>query len=148
MPGAIMSLSKIELCGLLPHTGSMCLLEGVQRWSDDEIVCTATSHRDSANPLRRNGVLLAVCGVEYAAQAMGVHGRLVSANHAKPAAGFLVSVRDLLLHAEHFDDVEATLMIHVRRLAANADTVMCEFDVSAADRRLVTGRATLLLEAR
>jgi predicted hotdog family 3-hydroxylacyl-ACP dehydratase len=98
--------------------------------------------------MRRDGVLPAVCGVEYAAQAMGLHGRLVSANHAKPAAGFLVSLRDLTLHAEHFDDVEATLTIHVRRLASNADSVMCEFDVSAADRRLLSGRATLLLEAR
>ncbi len=143
-----MTLNRTQLCAMLPHTGSMCLLDAVQRWNDDEIVCTATSHRDPANPMRRDGVLPAVAGIEYAAQAIGVHGRLALARHDKPAAGFLISLRDVTLSAERFDDVEAPLTIHVRRLAANADTVMCEFDVTAADRRLLAGRATLLLEAR
>jgi predicted hotdog family 3-hydroxylacyl-ACP dehydratase len=141
-----MSLSKMELCGLLPHAGSMCLLEAVQSWNDDEIVCTATSHRDPANPMRHDGVLPAVCGVEYAAQAMGIHGRLVSAQHAKPAAGFLVSLRDLMLYAERLDDAPGPLTIHARRVADSGESVLCEFSIKIADRRLLGGRATLLLE--
>jgi predicted hotdog family 3-hydroxylacyl-ACP dehydratase len=146
MPGAIMSLSKIELCGLLPHTGSMCLLAGVQSWSEREIVCTATSHRDPANPLRCNGVLPAVSGVEYAAQAMGVHGRLTAHKSAKPAAGFLASLRDVKLHAERLDDVTDTLTIEARRVADTGASVLCEFSVRAATRELLSGRALLLLE--
>jgi predicted hotdog family 3-hydroxylacyl-ACP dehydratase len=145
---ANVSLSKTEISGLVPHTGSMCLLEAVHSWTDDEIVCTATSHHDRANPLRRGDRLPAIAGVEYAAQAMGVHGRLAAKDNTKPAAGFLLSLRDLVLSAERIDDVSGPLTVRARRLADTGGTVMCAFDVSADGRTLVTGRATLLLEAQ
>ena len=64
----------------IPHKGSMCLLDGVTQWSEAEIVCHATSHRDPGNPLRSvdrdvNGLGI-TAGIEYAAQAMAVHGAI------------------------------------------------------------------------
>jgi predicted hotdog family 3-hydroxylacyl-ACP dehydratase len=141
-----MSLGHTEICELLPHTGAMCLLESVQTWDAEGIVCTAVSHRDPANPLRRDGMLPAVCGIEYAAQSIGVHGRLVADNRAKPAAGYLASLRDIVLHADRIDDAGAVLTIETCRLAGTGESVMCEFRVRAAERELVRGRATLLLE--
>jgi predicted hotdog family 3-hydroxylacyl-ACP dehydratase len=143
-----MVLSKEDICGLLPHTGAMCLLDAVQSWDGDEIECRAGSHRDPANPLRRAGVLPAVCLVEYVAQAIGVHGRLATGTDAKPAAGYLASLRDLVLHVERLDDIAEVLDIRARRLAASGESVMCEFSVGAAGRELARGRATLLLEVR
>ena len=99
-----MPLVKSEICHLLPHTGDMCLLDTVRQWSDEEIVCDTSSHRDPANPLRCGDRLAAVSGVEYAAQAIGVHGRLVARNDAKPTAGFLASLRELLYPLK-FDSV-------------------------------------------
>ena len=48
------------------------------------------------NPLASGGRLDAVCGVEYAAQAMAVHGGLTAVPRAAPAAGYLASVRTCL----------------------------------------------------
>jgi predicted hotdog family 3-hydroxylacyl-ACP dehydratase len=141
-----MLLGHAELCQLLPHTGDMCLLESVQRWNGDEIVCSVTSHRDPANPLRRGGVLPAVSGVEYAAQAIGVHGRLVAQKQAKPAAGFLMSLRDVNLQVPRLDDAGDVLTVEARRIADTGESVMCEFTLRAARRELLSGRATLLLE--
>ena len=66
-------LSKAALCRLIPHQGTMCLLDTVERWDDTSITCTTASHRDATNPLRRDNQLEAICGLEYAAQAMAVH---------------------------------------------------------------------------
>ena len=142
-----MSLSQAEIAQLIPHTGTMCLLESVRQWDADRIVCTAVSHRDPANPLRRDGMLPAVCGVEYAAQAMGVHGRLATNNRTKPAAGYLASLREVVLHVERLDEGGDQLTVEVRRLADSGESVMCEFTIRSAERTLLSGRATLLLEA-
>lgn len=140
-------LSKAEICDLLPHTGAMCLLDAVEHWNDDEIICRTTSHRDAANPLRRNGVLASIAGIEYAAQAIGAHGRLASRNQAKPAAGFLASLRDVTLTVDRLDDIADVLRVRVQRLADSGESVMCRFSITAQDRELLSGRATLLLEA-
>ena len=55
----------------------MVLLDGVTSWSDDRIVGHSTRHRDRANPLAVDGRLSSVCGIEFAAQAMAVHGALL-----------------------------------------------------------------------
>jgi len=142
------SLTKADLCLLLPHTGAMCLLDEVVESNDREIRCRSRSHRDPSNPLRREGRLPAICGIEYVAQAMGIQGRLARRDADKPTAGFLASLRDVQLSVEWLDDVDAPLDILVRRIADSADSVMCEFELRAGERRLLTGRATLLLEAR
>ena len=56
----------------------MCLLDAVLDWDDARITCRATSHADPANPLRADGRLGAANGIEYAAQAMAVHGALLA----------------------------------------------------------------------
>ena len=141
-----MPLTKTEICDLLPHTGSMCLLDGVQRWDENEIVCVAESHRDLLNPLRRAGVLPAVSGVEYAAQAMGVHGGLVSRlSESKPSVGYLASLRDVALRVTRLDDVAGPLLVRARRVADTVGSVMCDFELSTDGNTLVSGRATLLM---
>ncbi len=66
----------------IPHQGSMCLLDAVLHWDSQHLVCCATSHRQAGNPLRQFDRLGAACGIEYAAQAMAVHGVLV-ADHGR-----------------------------------------------------------------
>ena len=34
----------------IPHQGSMCLLDGVEEWDAQHILCRATSHRAPDNP--------------------------------------------------------------------------------------------------
>ena len=64
----------------IPHKGRMCLLDAVLSWDATRIRCRSASHRTPDNPLRAHGRLGAACGIEYAAQAMAVHGALVAAS--------------------------------------------------------------------
>ena len=61
----------------IPHQGTMCLLDEVLTWNTQRVQCRSSTHRNRANPLRAHDRLGAVCGIEYAAQAMAVHGALI-----------------------------------------------------------------------
>ncbi len=63
---------------LVPHAGNMCLLERVVACDAASIRCETRSHLDQSNPLRRNGHLASICAIEYAAQAMALHGALTA----------------------------------------------------------------------
>ncbi len=139
-----MKLSKEQLCQLIPHAGEMCLLDRVEHWDDTTIVCTSSTHLDPANPLRNHDYLHAVCGVEYAVQAMAVHGGLLTAGLSTP--GLLVSVRDVHLSAQRIDNVQGQLEVRATRIMADAGSLIYRFVVSAAETELVSGRATVLLQ--
>src|ERR1700747_1616723 len=107
----------------IPHKGRMCLLDEVLAWDARRIRCRSATHRATDNPLRSHGRLGAACGIEYAAQAMAVHGALVAASaplertvssNARasigPAIGYLASVRNVVLCVERLDDIEADLI--------------------------------------
>lgn len=135
------------ICARLPHAGRMCLLERLEDWDEDSIVCIATSHRDPANPLRAHDRLHAVCGVEYAAQAMALHGGLLNAADTTPAVGYLASVRDLKLDIEDLSGIAADLRIRAQRLSGDAGGFIYEFDIRADGRLLVSGRVAAKLLA-
>ena len=78
------SLSAAEIYRRIPHSGAMRLLAGVTFWNDSSIVCSATSHMEIDNPLRDNGVLSNVHALEYAAQAIAVHGSLLMDEASEP----------------------------------------------------------------
>lgn len=121
----------------------MCLLDEVQSWDASHIVCLSNSHLAKDNPLRSKNRLHAVCGVEYAAQAMAVHGALLS---SKPtAAGYLVSVRNLKLNRLYLDDTVEKLSVNAKRLMGGPDGLVYEFLVNAHMETILSGRATILL---
>jgi predicted hotdog family 3-hydroxylacyl-ACP dehydratase len=141
-----MPLTRADIARLIPHSGTMCLLDGVSAWDDTSIRCTAVSHRDPDNPLREAGRLAAVCGVEYAAQAMAVHGGLASGGK-RPAAGYLASVRDLTCNAGRLDDVAEDLIIEAEKLMGEGSSVIYGFTVRAGTRELLSGRAAVVIDA-
>ena len=88
-------VNKAEIRTLIPHSGSMCLLDSVTEWDDRSINCISNTHRDPANPLRRDGRLSAVHAFEYAAQAAAVHGGLRARSVGVTAPpGYLAALRD------------------------------------------------------
>lgn len=131
----------------IPHQGSMCLLDAVLDTSPTHIRCRACSHRDIANPLRSGGRLGIACGIEYAAQAMAVHGGLLAEGSQPPRQGYLVSVRDVRFGAERLDDIAADLDIEAERLSGDDNMVLYRFAVSAAGVMLLHGRAAVILDA-
>ena len=134
----------------IPHQGRMALLAGVVDASPGAIVCRADSHRAADHPLRQGGRLGAACGVEYAAQAMALHGALAAEQRgaARPAAGFLVSLRGVALHATRLDEVAGELTVAAQCEADNGDHCVYAFQLSADGRPLVDGRAVVMLDVK
>jgi len=135
----------------IPHHGRMCLLDQVASWSSDRISCRSGGHRAADHPLRAHGRLGVACGIEFAAQAMAVHGALVAelpeardGPGAKPRAGFLASVRGVRLHVARLDDVESDLICDALRIAGDQGTILYEFEVRSSAAPLLSGRATVL----
>ena len=129
----------------IPHHGSMCLLDSVIAHDGQQVRCLALSHRSSDNPLRAHGRLAAACGIEYAAQAMAVHGALLAAG-AEPRPGFLASVRGAVLHVGRLDDIEQDLTVEAVRVTGDSGTVLYDFSLWAGERLLVEGRAAIVLD--
>jgi len=132
----------------IPHQGSMCLLENVLEWSAQRIVCDALSHTDPRNPLRAADRLGAATGVEYAAQAMAVHGALLAQSAAAPTQGYLTSVRGLRLHVDRLDDQAGPLRITAERLSGDARLILYQFQLHHGERCLIEGRASVVLDAQ
>jgi predicted hotdog family 3-hydroxylacyl-ACP dehydratase len=143
-----MVLNRDAIAALIPHQGAMCLLEEVLSTNDAGIVCRAVSHRDSGHPLREDGILPAVCGIEYAAQAMAVHG----ASSGRPQgtarqtrhAGGRAGCR---LHVERLDDMRTISSFPRCMLVAEEGGSSTSSFSSAGAKELVRGRAAVSLAA-
>ncbi len=131
----------------IPHRGNMCLLDRVLEWDDERVRCAALSHRDPGNPLRAGGMLSAVHGIEYAAQAMAVHRALRELDdEARAPRGMLASVRDVTLHVDRLDDIGGEIAVDANRVSGDLDVVLYEFRIDAGGRVLVSGRVAALLD--
>ena len=148
-----MALDRHWIESHIPHQGGMCLLDEVLHWSSARVQCRSATHRDPTNPLRAKDRLAAVCGIEYAAQAMAVHGALIASRLATspkyiPVAGYLASLRNVVLYAERLDDLEEDLVATAELVTGDDRTVLYDFSVSAGERTLLAGRATIVFNAR
>lgn len=142
-----MLIGQAEIRALIPHAGDMCLLAGVTQWDAARITCVALSHRDAGNPMARNGRIGALCGIEFAAQAMAVHGGLTGLVGQRPRAGLLVSVRDVDAKVEFLSDYSEDLQIVAEQLMSETSSVCYSFTLHAGDKELLRGRATVVLDA-
>jgi predicted hotdog family 3-hydroxylacyl-ACP dehydratase len=142
-----MQLDRAWIASRIPHQGSMCLLDRVDAWDAQQVRCIATSHRAVDNPLRSHGRLAAACGIEYAAQAMAVHGALTVPAAERPRLGYLASVRGATLHVPRLDDIADDLAVEAVRFGGDANSILYDFALRAAGRLLVEGRAAVILNA-
>jgi predicted hotdog family 3-hydroxylacyl-ACP dehydratase len=165
-------LNRAWIEARIPHQGRMCLLDEVLDWDAQHIRCRTATHRAPDNPLRSHNRLGIACGIEYAAQAMALHGALaggaanvpanVLANVAADGAvdgalntiagrssrvGLLASVRDVRLVVLRLDDIESDLICEVTHLAGDSLTALYEFALRDRDKSLLSGRASVILDA-
>lgn len=137
-----MHIDRGRIAAMIPHAGTMCLLDAVVRWDATSIRCLTRCHRRADNPLRRpDGALGAVCGVEIAAQAMALHGRLIADRVDPPVPGYLASVRDVRLRVACLDQVADELVVDAELLMEGARGASYRFVVGAD---LLSGRATVM----
>lgn len=136
------------IAGHIPHRGAMCLLDEVVDWNAQRIRCEARNQASPDHPLRAEGRLAALCGIEYAAQAMAVHGALLRTGAATaPRVGYLASVRKVEIHAERLDTVAGPLTVEAERIGGDERQVLYEFTLRAGGAVLLTGRAAVVLDA-
>ncbi|MFO1418897.1 MAG: hydroxymyristoyl-ACP dehydratase [Methylotetracoccus sp.] len=131
---------------LLPHKGAMCLLDRVISWDRRHIRCTAVSHRAIDNPLRERGRVDGICLIEYAAQAVALHGGLIGNGAAAP--GYLAAVRDVRLAVRALERIDAELVIEAECELADPSGLLYRFAIEAAGAKLGSGRLSISLARR
>ena len=130
---------------LIPHRGTMCLIDFVVDWGDQNIRARSESHRRADNPLRSDGMLRSVHLCEYAAQAMALHGGLLAQRNGTVAApGLLVSLRAVRLHGSRIDDLPHALDIHAEKLLDGGSSWQYAFRIEHDGVVLAEGRAAVL----
>jgi predicted hotdog family 3-hydroxylacyl-ACP dehydratase len=139
-------MDKAAIAVLIPHAGAMCLLDAVLAWDSAGITCLTDSHRAVGNPLAVDGCLDAVCGIEYASQAMALHGSLVAGGR-RPAAGYLASVREMVCSVERLDLLQGDLRVRAELLIAQAARVIYRFELTCDAGPVLSGRAAVVIDA-
>lgn len=131
-------LTQTEFSHLIPHVGSMMLIDHVDSWNSKNIHCTTQSHLNSDNPLRFKGSLSAMHLIEYGAQSMAIHGGLLS---GKSSPGFLAAVRGAHFHIDNLDTLTSSLHIIAKAELKIENGAVYSF-------RITDDQNTLLLDAR
>ena len=148
----MMPPSTLDAAGIarrIPHAGPMALLERLLAWTPQSIECEAIGHTAPDHPLRSASGLLAPAAIEYAAQAMALHGALIHEAQADPDAGptpgFLASVRSVQCHVPRLDTLGASLWVRAERLAGEGQHILYRFTVHAGATPVAEGRAAVVL---
>ena len=141
-----MPIDRERIAELIPHAGAMCLLDEVSSWDATHVRASSRRHRDPKNPLRTAGGLATLSAIEYAAQAMAVHGALAGAVNERPRAGYLVSLRKVVCSAPHLDDLEGDLFVDAEQMMADGASVMYAFSLRIGESEVLSGNATVMLD--
>ncbi len=130
----------------IPHSGRMCLLDEVIEWNAQHVRCRSLTHLDADHPLRAHGCLGIACGIEYAAQAMAVHGALIGSGTLRSEVGFLAGLRDVRLGALRLDDIQGDLICEASLVAGDRSGALYDFAITSQARHLLSGRATVIFD--
>ncbi len=138
-------LNHAEICQLIPHAGGMCLLDRVIAWDTATITCATLTHRRSNNPLRNTNGLPMSALIEYAAQAMAVHGCLLTKDSGTVMQeGYLAALRDVKLRQGWLSDIDVALLIKAERLFVDGGNMIYNMSASAQGQELMAGRASVV----
>ena len=138
--------AELTIADLIPHAGSMCLLERIVGWDDTHVQLATQSHARADNPLRHAGRLSVVMLCEYGAQATTVHGGLLAARTGGRAPpGFLVSLRDVTLTGVALEQLAGEIDVQATRLHGDGSGWQYTFAVSHQGRLLASGRTAIML---
>ena len=140
-------LDRAAILRLIPHQGRSCLLDRCLGWTDRTILCATAAHRDPHNPLRRDGLLHAVCGAEVGMQAAALHGALCAGG--APRQGMIVSLRDLRWTSARLDDLASDILRIEATLQASQTTGGAYmFRLLDGPMAVVEGRGVVIYDIR
>ena len=82
---------------------------------------------------------------------MALHAALVpgvpARSSAAAQAGLLAGVRDVRPRVLRLDDIESDLICEARHVAGDGATALYEFELRDGERKLLSGRASVVLDA-
>jgi len=134
-------INSQTIASLIPHSGSMCLIEQVGSWDNESIICRSSTHRNLDNPLRMNNQLSAIHLLEYGAQAIAIHGGLLTKT-TQP--GFLAAIRNAVFYCERIDTLDSEIIIHAKAEVNTEKGAIYNFGITASDLILVEAYATVI----
>jgi predicted hotdog family 3-hydroxylacyl-ACP dehydratase len=139
-------INQNEIRELIPHSGSMCLLESVLAWDEQSIVCTSRTHLLPTNPLRRDEKLSAIHAFEYGAQTVAIHGGLrARAAGTSASPGYLAAFRDASVKVGTLDQFTNPLVVRANSLFSDHANSVYKCVISAGDTVVAQGRVTIIL---
>ncbi|BAO44046.1 hypothetical protein [Thiolapillus brandeum] len=141
-----MNPDKAAICALVPHSGSMCLIDEVVSWDETRIVCRARIPAMAGSPLRSAHGLAAINGVEYAAQALALQAALSADDKAVAKGGYLVALKDVSWNREFLDECGEVLTIEASVLMRSDAAMIGAFELKVDGDMLVRGRLTVMNE--
>jgi predicted hotdog family 3-hydroxylacyl-ACP dehydratase len=144
-----LALGAEGIAALIPHQGAMCLLDGVVAWDRQWIDCRAVSHLRLDNPLRREGKLGLLAGIEYAMQATAVHGALLAGARRGPA--YLAVLREVGFGGSGRLDEAGHEVLRVQAWLERGDAAgfIYRFDVGTEGGvSLIAGRAAVAMKEK
>ncbi len=125
----------------------MCLLSSVTYWDSSSITCLTSTHRDQDNPLRRHGILEMLSGLEYAAQAMGIHvGLTQNISEHNASVGYLGAIRDIQIWHPTFQQIMDDLTIEANLVLEQHLSFIYAFSIKAREAMLLQGRASIFIQ--
>lgn len=137
-----------ELYRELPHSGAMCLIDRVVSWDEKRICCSTDSHLSAANPLRQDGRLPGLCALEYAAQALALHGvlnRQRQASSGRYSEAYVVSSKHLAFQPGNLANVSESLVISAELTVWHEASAVYTVNVNAGGNGLLAGDLTVML---
>jgi len=141
-------LNSQEIEQRLPHAGKMSLLDKVTYADRLTLSASAVSHLSSDNPLRFNHKLSSINGIEYAAQAMAIHGFLLSElkqTEASTKTGYIATIRNIDIFTPFFPETESVIKIEVKQLMSDTNGFTYQFHISDGKKTLISGKITVFL---
>jgi len=141
-------LNSQEIEQRLPHAGKMSLLDKVTHADRLTLSASAVSHLSSNNPLRLNHKLSSINGIEYAAQAMAIHGFLLSElkqTEASTQTRYIATIRNIDIFTPFFPETESVIKIEVEQLMSDTNGFTYQFHISDGKKALISGKITIFL---
>lgn len=137
------ALGKKEIEALIPHTGTMCLLDRVLSFSNLEIVCQTQTHLASDNPLKSLTGLSKIHLIEYGAQTIAIHGGLVAGRAKQPRIGYIAMVKSVKWG--RFNAATEFLTVSSKIEMADDSSKLYTFTISDAEHKEVcSGRVMVV----
>ncbi len=134
-------LSQADFKHLVPHSGTMLLIDRVESWTQTDIISVSKSHQNPDHPLRFNGSLSSLHLIEYGAQTIAIHcGLLMRENKM----GVLAAVKNAHFYVNTLDALHHELLIQGIEKHQSSQGAVYQLNITANNTLLLSAQITVI----